>query len=124
MDRLTRRRFLGGAALIDVGGRVLMPGFNDAHCHRIGDREQAGYESAETAIEAALAGGWTSITELFVNEERLDELRALDDAGRLRLRVNAYLPVNYLDDKFGVWFTDYQPGQVFSPLLRIGGGKI
>jgi len=112
------------ARIVDVGGRVLLPGFNDAHCHRIGDRDYAGYESAEAAIDAALAGGWTSISELFVNQERLDELRALDDADRLRLRVNCYLPVNYADDKFGIWFGDYQPRQVFSPHLRIGGVKI
>jgi hypothetical protein len=112
------------ALIIDVGRRVLLPGFNDAHCHRIGDREQSGYESVEAAIEAALAGGWTSISELFVDEDRLTQLRVLDDAAQLRLRVNAYLPVNYLDDKFGVWFEDYQPRQVFSPHLRIGGVKI
>lgn len=112
------------AKIVDLGGRVLLPGFNDAHCHRIGDRTEAGYEDAEMAIDEALAAGWTSITEMFVNQERLDELRSLDDAGRLRLRVNAYLPVNYADDKFGSWFADHQPRQVFSPHLRIGGLKI
>lgn len=112
------------ATVIDCGGRILLPGFNDAHCHRIGDRDVSGYKSAEAAIDDALAGGWTSISELFVSQERLDELRALDDANRLRLRVNCYLPVNYLDDKFGVWFGDYRPRQVFSPNLRIGGVKI
>jgi predicted amidohydrolase YtcJ len=113
-----------GARIIDVGGRVLLPGFNDAHCHRIGDREVAGYASADEAIDEALAAGWTSISELFVNAERLDELRSMDEAGRLRLRVNAYLPVNYANDRFGTWFADYQPRQVFSPHLRIGGVKI
>jgi predicted amidohydrolase YtcJ len=112
------------ATVVDVGGRVLLPGFNDAHCHRIGDRTQAGYDSAETAIQEALAAGWTSISELFVNQERLDELRSLDEVGNLRLRVNAYLPVNYADDKFGRWFADYRPRQEFSPNLRIGGVKI
>ena len=112
------------ATIVDLDRRVLLPGFNDAHCHRIGDRGVRGYESAEAAIEDALVGGWTSISELFVNQERLDELRALDDANRLRLRVNCYLPVNYLDDKFGVWFGDYRPRQEFSPNLRIGGVKI
>ena len=112
------------ATIVDLDGRVLLPGFNDAHCHRIGDREISGYESAEAAIEDALAGGWTSISELFVNQERLDELCALDDANRLRLRVNCYLPVNYLDDKFGIWFGDYRPHQEFSPRLRIGGVKL
>ncbi len=111
------------ATIIDVGGRVVMPGFNDAHCHRIGDRREAGYDSAEAAIEAALAGGWTSITEMFVDQERLDELRALDEAGQLRLRVNCYLPVNYLEQKFGVWFGDYRPHQLISPRVRIGGVK-
>jgi predicted amidohydrolase YtcJ len=112
------------ATIVDVDGRVLLPGFNDAHCHRIGDRDVSGYDSAEAAIDDALGGGWTSVSELFVSQERLDELRALDDANRLRLRVNCYLPVNYLDDKFGVWFGDYRPKQVFSPNLRIGGVKI
>lgn len=110
--------------IVDVGGRVLLPGFNDAHCHRIGDRREAGYDSAEAAIQAALAGGWTSITEMFVNQQRLDELRTLDEAGKLPLRVNCYLPVNYLDQKFGVWFGDYRPHQVVSPRVRIGGVKV
>lgn len=112
------------ARIVDLGGRVLLPGFNDAHCHRIGDRELAGYGSAEAAIQDALAGGWTSISELFVNQERLDELRSLDDAGQLPIRVNCYLPANYLEQKFGVWFGDYQPRQEFSPRLRIGGVKL
>jgi predicted amidohydrolase YtcJ len=112
------------ARILDLGGRVLLPGFNDAHCHRIGDRDVTGIDTAEKAIEAALASGWTSISELFVNQERLDELRALDDADRLRVRVNCYLPVNYLEQKFGVWFGDYRPRQEFSPRLRIGGVKI
>ncbi len=112
------------ATIADLGGRVLLPGFNDAHCHRIGDREVAGHDTAEAAIENALAGGWTSISEMFVNQERLDELLALDAAHRLRLRVNCYLPVNFLDDKFGIWFGAYRPHQEFSPNLRIGGVKV
>jgi predicted amidohydrolase YtcJ len=110
--------------IVDLGGRVLLPGFNDAHCHRIGDRAVTGYATAEAGIADALASGWTSISEMFVDQDRLDELRGLDDAGRLRLRVNAYLPANYLDDKFGIWFGAYQPHQTFSPNLRIGGVKL
>ena len=77
-----------GAMVVDLGGRVLLPGFNDAHCHRIDAR---GSETAEAAIQDALAGGWTSISEMLVIAEGLDELRSLDDEGQLRLRVNAYL---------------------------------
>ena len=60
------------ARIVDLGGRVLLPGFNDAHCHRIGDRDVTG-QTDDEAIAAALAGGWTSISELFVNQERVDQ---------------------------------------------------
>lgn len=113
-----------GATVVDLGSRVLVPGFNDAHCHRLGDRGYIGIDSAEEVIQDALAGGWTSITELFVNQERLDEIRSLDERELLRLRVNAFLPVNFHDDKFGIWFTDYEPRQTFSPRVRIGGVKL
>jgi predicted amidohydrolase YtcJ len=112
--------------VIDLTGRTLLPGFNDAHCHRIGDRAVAGFASAQDAIAATLAQGWTSISELFVNQQRLNELHALDGTGQLRLRVNAYLPVNYLADKsLGFWFNGlYQPRQVLGPRLRVAGAKI
>jgi predicted amidohydrolase YtcJ len=111
------------ARAVDLGGRVLLPGFNDAHCHRIGDRDLSGYGSAEDAVQDALAGGWTSISEMFVDRDRVAELRELDEAGRLPLRVNGYLPVNYLEQKFGVWFTEFRPHQLVSPRVRIGGVK-
>ena len=115
-----------GAMVVDLGGRVLLPGFNDAHCHRIGLR---GSETAEVAIQDALAGGWTSISEMLVNAKLLDELRSLDDEGQLRLRVNAYLapylPVNSDEQaRAEVWFGDYEPRQTFSPRVRIGGVKL
>src|SRR5688572_28216922 len=77
-----------GAMVVDLGGRVLLPGFNDAHCHRIG---AARSDRKHVAIKDALAGGWTSISEMLVQARDLDELRSLDDEGQLRLRVNAYL---------------------------------
>jgi predicted amidohydrolase YtcJ len=112
--------------VVDLGGRVLLPGFNDAHCHRIDLR---GSETAEVAIQDALAGGWTSISEMLVNAKHLDELRSLDDEGQLRLRVNAYLapylPANSDEQaRAEVWFGDYEPRQTFSPRVRIGGVKL
>ena len=71
----------------------------------------------------ALESGWTSINEMFVNVGRLSELTLLDAAGRLRLRVNAYLPVNYQAQRFGMWFADHEPGEVIGPRLRLGGVK-
>ena len=112
------------ATIVDLAGGVVLPGFNDAHCHRIGDRDVGGFDSIEAAIDDALAGGWTSISELFVNQERLDELRALDQSSGLRIRVNCFFPVNYEFQQFGIWFGDYRPHQEFSPMLRVGGVKV
>lgn len=98
---------------------------NDAHCHRI---DGVGSGKADAAIKDALAGGWTSISEMLIIDEGLNELRSLDDEGQLRLRVNAYLapyrPYNRDEQEPGIWFRDYEPRQTFSPRLRIGGVKL
>jgi predicted amidohydrolase YtcJ len=109
--------------VVDLRGRTVLPGFIDSHAHWFGDGLMVGL-SPELAGWAALRRGFTSVSELFVNVERLDKLWTLDQAGRLRLRVNAYLPVNFGDDKFGRWFLNYQPHQAFSPHLRLAGIKL
>jgi predicted amidohydrolase YtcJ len=109
--------------VVDLGGRTVMPGFIDSHAHWIGDGPVLGY-SPEQAIAAALRRGWTSINEQFVDQQRLADLRARDAAGQLRLRVNANLPVNFGDDKFGFWFLDHKPRHRYSPHLRLAGIKL
>lgn len=109
---------------IDLEGRTLLPGFIDAHSHHIGDRIYVNQSTPEEVIESVLSSGWTSISELFVNQDRLDELITLDQQDNLRIRVNAYLPLNYAFDRFGDWYQAYQPGQEYSSKLRIAGVKI
>ncbi|MHA2209152.1 MAG: amidohydrolase [Candidatus Thorarchaeota archaeon] len=109
---------------IDLDRGSLLPGFIDSHAHWIGDREWLNFSTPEEVIESVLSYGWTSISELFVNQERLDELIALDQEDRLHVRVNAYLPLNWQFERFGDWYQAYQPGQEFSGNLRIGGVKI
>jgi predicted amidohydrolase YtcJ len=119
--------------VVDLGGRTVLPGFNETHGHWIGDRDQPwgapgplhpAQPDAPAAIQQALAVGWTSLSEMFVSQQRLDELRAVDSGTGLRIRVNAYLPVNYLSDHFGFWFGDYVPGHEYSPYLRLAGAKL
>ncbi|TFH07205.1 MAG: hypothetical protein E4H14_09015 [Candidatus Thorarchaeota archaeon] len=110
--------------VIDLEGRTLLPGFIDAHSHHIGDRNYVNQSTPEEVIESVLSSGWTSISELFVNQDRLDELITLDQQDDLRIRVNAYLPLNYGLDMFGDWYQAYQPGQEYSSKLRIAGVKI
>jgi predicted amidohydrolase YtcJ len=111
-------------SVVDLDGLTVTPGFIDSHAHWIGDRELYGVSTAQEAIQGALGAGWTSLNEMFVNQDRLDELTALDAAGELRVRVNAYLPVNYgTDQKFGFWFSDLTPGAQLGPRLRLAGAK-
>ena len=113
-----------GTSVVDLGGRTITPGFIDSHGHWIGDRALYGVATPQEAIQTALEDGWTSLNELFVNQDRLDELTALDQAGELRVRVNAYLPVNFgPDQKFGFWFSDLTPGAQIGPRLRLAGAK-
>ncbi len=113
----------GSTRVVDLGGRTVLPGFIDSHAHWIGDSGRVGH-NPDTAMAAALRTGWTSVNEQFVDQGRLDELRALDAAGRLRLRVNAYLPVNFVDEKFGDWYLELEPHHTFGTRLRRGGIKL
>lgn len=109
--------------VVDIGSNVAYPGFIDAHAHWIGDREYYGLDSAETAVDAALSHGWTSISEQWVNQERLDELTTLAEDDALPIRVDAYLALNFDDDFFGDWYAGREPGDV-GDRLRVRGLKI
>jgi len=109
--------------ILDIGQNVAYPGFIDAHAHWIGDREYYGVDSAAEAMEAALSRGWTSISEQWVNPERLEELTALAAAHALPLRVDAYLALNFDDEFLGDWYTGREPGPV-GDRLRVKGLKI
>ena len=111
--------------VIDLQGQAVFPGFIDSHSHRIPQRYKWGFSTPEEAIQDALSQGWTGLDELYVDEGELDELRAVDARGQMRLRVNAYLLVDTFEGQsLGDWFHVYQPGQQFSPYLRIAGLKI
>lgn len=113
--------------LVNLDGKTLVPGFIDSHQHRIGDRWKLNIKNAKDVIQPAIQQGWTTLNELYVDEGRLNELRDLDRAGVLPLRVNAHLPVmeNSPEGKLlGDWYAAYSPGQKLSPHVRVAGLKI
>jgi len=114
-----------GVPVLDIGQNVAYPGFIDAHAHWIGDRDTYGAETAAEAMDESLSRGWTSISEQWVNPERLAELEELAAADALPLRVDAYLALNEPNDgeHFGDWYADREPGAV-SNRLRVQGLKI
>lgn len=112
--------------IIDIGQNVAYPGFIDAHAHWIGDRDYYGLDSPAEAMQAALTRGWTSISEQWVNPERLAELETLAANEALRQRVDAYLTLNEPQiggEHFGDWYADREPGAV-ADRLRVRGLKI
>ena len=109
---------------IDLQGLTVVPGFIDAHCHRLTDLGLLNYASPDEAIQDALTRGWTTLHELYITQDRLDNLHTLDLQGRLRLRVALYLALNAGFTHFPPWYTAYQPGQELSALLRIAGVKV
>ena len=111
------------ARVVDIGAGVAYPGFIDAHAHWIGDRDYYGLGSAQEAMDAALSRGWTSISEQWINPEKLAELTALAADNALKLRVDAYLALNFGDEFFGDWYTDHERGPV-GDRLRVQGLKI
>jgi predicted amidohydrolase YtcJ len=109
--------------VVDIGQNVAYPGFIDAHSHWIGDRELYGVGSAEEAMDLAVTRGWTSISEQWVNQERLDELNRLAAEDALALRVDGYLALNFDKEFFGDWYADHEPG-ILDDRLRVQGVKI
>ena len=110
--------------VVDLEGTTVVPGFIDSHEHRIGDQQgQSG--QPQGVIQDAIEQGWTSIDELFVNDERLRELCTLNQNGELRLRVNAYLALHSPQgNSYGNWHQAYEAGREVSPYLRLAGVKI
>jgi predicted amidohydrolase YtcJ len=112
--------------IIDLGQNVAYPGFIDAHAHWIGDRDYYGVGSPAEAMGAAITRGWTSISEQWVNQERVAELEQLAAEDALPLRVDAYLALNApapSGEHFGDWYADRDPGPV-DDRLRVRGLKI
>ena len=109
--------------VIDIGQNVAYPGFIDAHAHWIGDRNYYNLESPAEAMDAAAARGWTSISEQWINQEKLDLLLGLADDDALQLRVDAYLALNFDKEFFGDWYESREPGAV-DDRLRARGLKI
>ena len=67
--------------------------------------------------------GWTSISEQWINQEKLDLLLGLADDDALQLRVDAYLALNFDKEFFGDWYESREPGPV-DDRLRVQGLKI
>ncbi|HJX39588.1 MAG TPA: amidohydrolase family protein [Anaerolineae bacterium] len=110
--------------VVDLQGSALMPGFVDAHTHLF---DNAGHYGADlgTVQELALTNGITTLADMFVTPALLEDMQALAQAGRLRVRTSLYLV--YSDncgEVMGDWYREHAPTRVPGEMLRIGGVKV
>lgn len=112
-------------AVIDLQGQTLMPGFVDPHTHLFNDAEAYLDMTVAEAQQVALENGITTIGDLFVNEDFLEEIQDLDRAGQLQIRTSLYLVMTGNCGRVqGDWWQQYTPTRVPGERLRIGGVKI
>jgi predicted amidohydrolase YtcJ len=111
--------------MIDLGGRTLMPGFVDTHSHMF-----TGYSgfggSIQTVQEQVLAEGITTMADMGgARGEIIEELRAMDANGELRMRVSMYLnQITSCGEDFGYWYANYPQSIEPGALVHIPGVKI
>jgi len=108
--------------VVDLGGRTLMPGFVDPHSHLLKGARDTGLESAQ---QAALESGITTLTEASCDADFLAQMQSLEQAGGLQVRTSLYLVhVNNCGEVQGDWYKEHPPTQAWGEMLRIGGAKV
>lgn len=111
--------------IVDLQGSTVMPGFVDSHAH-LGGSAQGDAEQFRQVQDQALRGGITTITEMGVSPELLDQLTGFDAAGLMRMRWNTYLlyNTNCGDPVESAWFNTYAQGEDVSAHIRNEGVKL
>lgn len=116
--------------IIDLQGNTLMPGFIDGHTHIHAFHDRMGRSLAE-AQEIALLYGFTSVNEMWANEDVINKLLEAEKNSELRLRVNVFASYNdgILDSDrnrilMETWYPKNDPILDPERFLRIPGIKI
>jgi len=114
--------------VVNLEGRVVFPGFIDAHSHWYQPGRIGNY-GPEQVNQVLLSRGWTGTNELNIEPFFADQFFAWHQAGRIDLRMNGYLSINTPgtdQDRYGDWFRAYdlEPGSTIGDRLTIPGVKI
>ena len=116
--------------LINLKGRTLMPGFIDGHTHLLTfyGRQDKTFEEAQ---EIALAHGFTTVSEMWANEDVVNSFFEAEKSGILQMRVNIFPSYNdgILDGNrrnilLKTWYPANEPILDPDKLVRIPGIKI
>jgi predicted amidohydrolase YtcJ len=112
-----------GTTLIDLDGRILMPGFVDGHSHSFISTWRGDLEGGQTYL---LSHGITTAAEMFHEEALMQEFQALDGQGKLRMRISLYpTHVDACGGVMGDWYwPTYPPSRQPGAMLQIPGIKM
>ncbi|PIV26761.1 MAG: hypothetical protein COS37_04745 [Anaerolineae bacterium CG03_land_8_20_14_0_80_58_20] len=110
--------------IIDLQGQTIMPGFVDAHDHVFNDAGKKDM-SMEQSQQMALEYGITTLANMYNPPDVLDEMRAFQQAGKLKIRTSLYLTYSGpCGEIIGDWHKDVAPTRNSGEMLRIGGMKM
>jgi predicted amidohydrolase YtcJ len=115
--------------LVDLQGKTLMPGFIEGHTHLLAFSDRMGKTVAE-AQEAAIEYGITTVSEMWADENFVNQMLQIEQEGGLRLRVNLFPHYNEgnLENMVSPWVANWFPAHapILDPgsRLRIPGIKI
>jgi len=116
--------------IIDLRGQTMMPGFIDGHTHLLAFPDRMGRSLSE-AQDTAIQYGFTTVNEMWADENFLNTLWEAEQKGSLHLRVNVFPIYNdgNLDESrqrilFKTWYPAHSPILDPERFLRIPGIKI
>jgi predicted amidohydrolase YtcJ len=122
-DILAQQR--ADSVVVDLNGRTLMPGFVDPHTHLFNDAEQYFDMSLPEVQQIALENGITTLGNMYVTEDFLEEMQQFEADGQLRIRTSLYLvATDNCGKPFDDWWQQYPPSRNPGEMLRIGGVKL
>jgi predicted amidohydrolase YtcJ len=107
----------------DLQGKTLMPGFVDGHSHNFSSTWRGDLEGGQAYL---LSLGITTAAEMLGDESLMGELHALDEGGKLRMRLSLYPShVDVCGGVMGDWYwPNYPPSREPGAMLHFPGIKI